>query len=191
MTAYGSEEIAMRALRAGAANYIAKKNIANELVPLVRQVLEMAAWSHERVRILRCLVRHESVFVLENDPNLIAAFMKLVREELEGMEFWDETGLIQVSIALQEALTNAVFHGNLEVDSEYRADRRARYSTRSPRSAGISSRIARAGFESTCSSTGTSPGSASATTGRDSTRPCSIAPSTPPTWRESAAAACS
>jgi anti-sigma regulatory factor (Ser/Thr protein kinase) len=46
--------------------------------------------------------------------------MKLVREELEGMEFWDETGLIQVSIALQEAVTNAVFHGNLEVDSEHR-----------------------------------------------------------------------
>ena len=46
--------------------------------------------------------------------------MKLVREELEGMDFWDETGLLQVSIALQEAVTNAVFHGNLEVDSEHR-----------------------------------------------------------------------
>ena len=125
MTAYGSEEVVMRALRAGAANYIAKKNITSELLPLIRQSLEMAAWSRERVRILRCLVRHESVFVLENDADLIVAFMKLVREELAGMQFWDETGLIQVSIALQEALTNAVFHGNLEVDSEHRqADER-------------------------------------------------------------------
>ncbi len=120
MTAYGSEEVVMRALRAGAANYIAKKNINNELLPLMRQVLEMAAWGHERVRILRCLVRHESVFVLENDADLLVAFMRLVREELAGMQFWDETGLIQVSIALQEALTNAVFHGNLEVESEHR-----------------------------------------------------------------------
>ena len=62
----------------------------------------------------------ESVFVLDNDPDLIAAFMKLVREELAGMGFWDETGLVQVSIALQEAVTNAVFHGNLEVSSEHR-----------------------------------------------------------------------
>jgi DNA-binding NarL/FixJ family response regulator len=120
MTAYGNEEVVIRSLRAGAANYIAKKDLAADLVPLVRKLLEIAAWSHERVRILRCLVRRESVFVLDNDPNLIAAFMKLVREELEGMALWDETGLIQVSIALQEAVTNAVYHGNLEVDSEHR-----------------------------------------------------------------------
>jgi DNA-binding NarL/FixJ family response regulator len=120
MTAYGNEEIVIRALRAGAANYIAKKDLAVDLVPLVRKLLDFAAWSHERVKILRCLVRRESVFVLDNDPNLIAAFMKLVREELEGMDLWDETGLLQVSIALQEAVTNAVFHGNLEVDSEHR-----------------------------------------------------------------------
>jgi DNA-binding NarL/FixJ family response regulator len=120
MTAYGNEEVVIRALRAGAASYISKKDLAIDLLPLVRKLLEVAAWSHERVKILRCLVRHESVFVLENDPNLIAAFMKLVREELEGMDLWDETGLIQVSIALQEAVTNAVFHGNLEVDSEHR-----------------------------------------------------------------------
>jgi DNA-binding NarL/FixJ family response regulator len=120
MTAYGNEEVVIRALRAGAANYISKKDLAADLVPLARKLLEIAAWSHERVRILRCMVRHESVFVLENDPNLIAAFMKLVREELEGMDLWDETGLIQVSVALQEAVTNAVFHGNLEVDSEHR-----------------------------------------------------------------------
>ena len=60
------------------------------------------------------------MFVLGNDPELITAFMRLVREELSGMRFWDETGLVQVSIALQEAVNNAVFHGNLEVSSEHR-----------------------------------------------------------------------
>src|SRR5262249_47278690 len=120
MTAYGNEEVVIRALKAGAANYLSKKDLAVDLAPLVRRLLEIAVWSNERVRILRCLVRRESVFVVDNDPNLIAAFMKLVREELEGMDLWDETGLIQVSIALQEAVTNAVYHGNLEVDSEHR-----------------------------------------------------------------------
>jgi CheY-like chemotaxis protein len=120
MTAYGSEEVAMQALRAGAANYIAKRNIASDLVPTIRQALDIAASSRERARIMESLVRTESVFVLNNDPDLIAAFMKLVREELAGMRFWDETGLVQVSIALQEAVTNAVFHGNLEVSSEHR-----------------------------------------------------------------------
>ena len=103
MTAYGNEEVAMRALRAGAANYIAKKNIANDLVPLVRKSWRWPPGATNGSGFSSCLVRHESVFVLDNDPDLIAAFMKLVREELAGMEFWDETGLVQVSIALQEA----------------------------------------------------------------------------------------
>ena len=120
VTAYGSEDAAIRALRAGAANYIAKRSIACDLVPTIRQVLEMAASNRERARILQKMARMESVFVLDNDPDLIVAFMTLVREELSGMQLWDETGLVQVSIALQEAVLNAVFHGNLEVSSEHR-----------------------------------------------------------------------
>ena len=33
VTAYGSEDVAMQALRAGAANYIPKKQLARDLVP--------------------------------------------------------------------------------------------------------------------------------------------------------------
>ena len=36
------------------------------------------------------------------------------------MDLRDPTGRVQVGIALQEALTNALFHGNLEVSSELR-----------------------------------------------------------------------
>jgi CheY-like chemotaxis protein len=120
MTAYGSEEVAVRALRAGAANYIAKKDIARDLVPTIRHILELASLNRERGRLLRSMVRRESVFVLDNDSDLIASLMKLLGEELAGMGFWDVTGLLQVSIALQEALTNAMFHGNLEVATEHR-----------------------------------------------------------------------
>ena len=120
MTAYGSEDAAMHALRAGAANYIAKRNITHDLVPTLRQVLDAASSRRERALILRCMVRTESVFVLDNDPELIAAFTKLVQDYLSGIGLWDETGLVQVTIALQEAVINAVYHGNLEVSSEFR-----------------------------------------------------------------------
>ncbi|MGO9811443.1 MAG: response regulator, partial [Isosphaeraceae bacterium] len=42
MTAFGSEEAAMRALRAGAANYIPKKDLARDLVETVRGILRMS-----------------------------------------------------------------------------------------------------------------------------------------------------
>ena len=120
MTAYGSEDVAVRTLRAGAAGYIPKKDLARDLPSTIRQVLNMASLRQERGRILRCLVRRESAFLLDSDPNLIMALMALVQEELEGMKLWDPTGRMQVGIALQEALTNALFHGNLEVSTELR-----------------------------------------------------------------------
>ncbi len=122
VTAYGSEEVAMQALRAGAANYIPKKQLARDLVPTVRQVLTISAGTLERRRILRCMVRRESAFVLKNDPDLIMPLLRLIQEEIDGMGIWDQTGELQVVVALQEALVNALFHGNLEVSSDLRQE---------------------------------------------------------------------
>jgi CheY-like chemotaxis protein len=127
VTAYGSEEIAMQALRAGAANYIPKKRLTRDLVSTIRQVLSIAALTRERTRILRCLVRRESAFVLENDPDLIMPLIKLIHEELEGMNLCDATGQIQVGVALQEAICNALFHGNLEVSSDLRQEDESKF----------------------------------------------------------------
>ena len=110
----------MRTLRAGAANYIPKRDLARDLASTLRRVLNMGSLVRERRRILRCLVRHESVFLLHTDPNLIMALITLVQEELDGMSLCDPAGRLQVGIALQEALTNALFHGNLEVSTELR-----------------------------------------------------------------------
>jgi CheY-like chemotaxis protein len=122
VTAYGSEEVAMRALRAGAANYIPKKRLARDLVPTIRQVLSIASTTRERRRILRRMVRRESAFILENDPELILPLLKLLHEEIEGLNICDQCGQLQVGVALQEALYNALFHGNLEVSSDLRQE---------------------------------------------------------------------
>src|SRR3954454_22265408 len=55
VTAFGSEEAAMRALRAGAANYIPKKDLARDLVDTVRQILQVTAVGRHRREFLRCL----------------------------------------------------------------------------------------------------------------------------------------
>jgi CheY-like chemotaxis protein/anti-sigma regulatory factor (Ser/Thr protein kinase) len=127
MTAFGSEEVAMRALRAGAANYIPKKDLARDLVATLRKVFAIAAVTRERRRILRCMVRRESAFVLDNDPELILPLLTLLNEELEGLGICDPTGQLQVSVALQEALCNALYHGNLEVSSDLRQEDEKRF----------------------------------------------------------------
>ncbi|MFI5454389.1 MAG: response regulator [Isosphaerales bacterium] len=120
MTAFGSEEVAMRALRAGAANYIPKKDLARDLAPTLRHVLAIAGMGRERRRILGMMVRRVTTFVLDNDPELITPLLRLLQEEIDGMGICDPTGQMQVGVALQEALCNALFHGNLEVSSELR-----------------------------------------------------------------------
>jgi CheY-like chemotaxis protein/anti-sigma regulatory factor (Ser/Thr protein kinase) len=120
MTAFGSEEVAVRTLRAGAASYIPKKDLARDLPATLRRILTIAALTRERQRILRCMVRRESAFLIDNDPDLIMALLKLLQEEVEAMSLCDPTGVLQVGVALQEALTNALFHGNLELSSELR-----------------------------------------------------------------------
>ena len=83
-------------------------------------MLNVACLTRQRGRILRCLVRRESAFRLDCDPALISALLRLIREELDGLDFGDPAGRVQIGIALQEALTNALYHGNLEVSSDLR-----------------------------------------------------------------------
>jgi CheY-like chemotaxis protein len=127
MTAHGSEDVAMEALRAGAANYIPKRHLVRDLVQTIRKVLAIVASRQERGRTLGCVVRRETAFVLENDEELIIPTVSLVNEELQSVETLDPTGRMQVCVALQEALGNAIFHGNLEVSSGLRQEHRAKF----------------------------------------------------------------
>lgn len=122
MTAHGSEEAAMRALRAGAANYIPKRDLGRDLVETIQGILRITDVDRQRRRLLRCLEHRETVFRLGNDANLIVSLMDLVQEELDGMGVLDRMSRIRVSVALQEALTNSMYHGNLELSSDLRQD---------------------------------------------------------------------
>jgi CheY-like chemotaxis protein/anti-sigma regulatory factor (Ser/Thr protein kinase) len=120
MTAFGSEDIAIQALQRGAASYVPKKKLAQELAETVAQVLSVAQAGRNQQRLLECLTQTESHFLLDNDPALIPPLLGYLQENLTRMNLCDEIGKIRVSVALQEALINAIYHGNLEVSSALR-----------------------------------------------------------------------
>ena len=70
MTAHGSEELAVRALKSGAASYVPKRDMAQDLLETVEMVIEAAHGQRDQSRLLRSLTRTESHFVLENDPHI-------------------------------------------------------------------------------------------------------------------------
>ena len=120
MTAHGSEEIALDALRRGAASYVPKRTLADDLAETVEDVLSIAHADREQQRIIEFLSHAESQFMLDNDPSLITPLVGHLEKGLMRMKLCDETGLIQMAVALREALVNAIEHGNLEVPSGLR-----------------------------------------------------------------------
>lgn len=117
MTAHGSEELAVRALQSGAASYVPKRDLARDLLETVEGVLEAANSKRDRKRLMASLTGTESRFTLDNDPALIPALVTYLKENVFRMSGSDDTGLIQTTMALREALLNAMEHGNLELDS--------------------------------------------------------------------------
>lgn len=122
MTAHGSEEIAMEALHAGASNYVPKRDLPRVLLDTLDRVLAVAQHAHRRERLMAYLQERTSYFRLGNEPELIGPLIHLCQQELDIAGFCDETTRTRVGIALTEALTNALYHGNLEVSSDLRQE---------------------------------------------------------------------
>ncbi|HEY1377340.1 MAG TPA: response regulator, partial [Gemmataceae bacterium] len=120
MTAHGSEDVAVHALQRGAASYVPKRDLAKDLRDTVASVLEAAQAKRGHRRLMGYLTRAESEFVLENDPALIPPLVGHLKETRAEMGELDETTLLRASVALREAVLNAMEHGNLELDSAMR-----------------------------------------------------------------------
>lgn len=120
MTGKGSEEVAVKALEAGAASYVPKGVMHQHLLNTVQDVLAMVHERHSQARLMGCLKRGQFQFVLGNDASLIPSLINHVQSLVSSVGLCDEASVIRVCIALEEAVRNALFHGNLELTSEQR-----------------------------------------------------------------------
>jgi CheY-like chemotaxis protein/anti-sigma regulatory factor (Ser/Thr protein kinase) len=122
MTSRGSEEIAVRALHEGAASYVPKRILASDLVETVRKVLAVSRHQRGQRRLMRRLTQSRLSFELENDGSLFHPLVAYLQECATDMALCEESERTRIGIALEEALSNALYHGNLEVDSRLREE---------------------------------------------------------------------
>jgi CheY-like chemotaxis protein len=122
MTALGSEEIAVEALQKGAASYIPKRNMAQDIVDTLDRVMAVSQAGREQLRVIGSLDHIELTFVLDNDPSLAPPLIGFLEEQAARIQARDRNDLMRVGMALQEALLNAIQHGNLELSSELRQE---------------------------------------------------------------------
>jgi len=117
MTSQGSEEIAIEALRRGAASYVPKRSIES-LMEILPQVLARAKIDRRRQELNQFLEHLEYDFALDNDPTLVQILVAQLQDHLFAMKICGQNDKTRVGVALEEALLNGLYHGNLEVSSE-------------------------------------------------------------------------
>lgn len=130
MTFMGNENIAVEALKAGAASYVPKSQLKELLADTIGQVLDLAKARQSRRQILMHLDGAELRFDLPSDPSLAHPLAAFLQDNLAQLDFGTDAVRTQIGIALMEALDNAIVHGNLEVESDLRRQSRQLYLNR-------------------------------------------------------------
>ena len=122
MTGGGSEETAVRVLKMGAAHYVPKSVLSTQLVETVENVLEASREAQCDIRLMDCLTRSEASFMLGNDFTMIGPLVNYLHRTIRAVGLCDQANGIRVCVALEEAINNALFHGNLEISSQLRTE---------------------------------------------------------------------
>lgn len=118
MTAQGNEELAVQALHAGAASYVPKRSLAADLNLIVRRVLTAAQDSRTQAELMNRLEQRVTSYSIETELPLVMALSRQVQHELGEAWTLERTDRLRIGTALEEALLNAFYHGNLEVSSK-------------------------------------------------------------------------
>ena len=118
MTAYGNEDTAMEAMAAGAVSYVPKAQQAERLLLTVDRVIARAHADHYRRRLGARLNELYCCYSLDNDPGVVGPLVDRIQHTLSSLQVGDSIDRIRTCVALEEALLNAIYHGNLEIAAQ-------------------------------------------------------------------------
>jgi len=119
-TAKGSEEIAAHALRLGASSYVPKRTLNEELVPTIERMMSMVDVAGHATEPCSLLTSVRLELLLGNHDDEVPNVIARLEQPLTELGLLDDTMQMQISTALDEALVNAIIHGNLEISTEMR-----------------------------------------------------------------------
>lgn len=115
VTARGSEELASKALQKGAAGYVPKNHLQNMLNDSIIDVLGVIRTDASFSKLIQTLQKNEFVFDLPNDAELISPLIGLLMQVISGMDLIAGSELVRMGVAVEHAVVNAIYRGNLEL----------------------------------------------------------------------------
>jgi CheY-like chemotaxis protein len=115
ITAHGSEDLAVRALEQGAASYVAKSQLAQQLPAVVDQVVELALENRGYEALTHAMEYAEFRFCATNDFATTDRLVELAQQLAASLGVCDTGGQVRLGMALEEAFRTAILRGNLEL----------------------------------------------------------------------------
>lgn len=119
VTSNASHEASVKALLLGAATFVPRDRLARDLVGIVERIMALAC-SNGAPTAGQVLSETTHRYVLGNDRSAVASVLRHTQMELERFSICERPDRLRVAVALEEALINAIVHGNLEVSSQLR-----------------------------------------------------------------------
>ncbi len=113
VTARGSEELASKALQRGAAGYVPKNHLQALLNDTIVDVLGVIRSDASFAKLIKTLQKNVFVFDLPNDSTLISPLIGLLMQVIAGMDLISGIELTRMGVAVEHALVNAMYRGNL------------------------------------------------------------------------------
>lgn len=99
---------------------VARQRVQSELALAAERLLSEPEARRGRMSVAALPERRSTTFEMENDPASVAAVVGHVSGYCRRFGIMDEQDLYRVAVALEEALLNAIIHGNLQVSSALR-----------------------------------------------------------------------
>ncbi len=122
ITGHGNVEDAIRALRYGASDFIRKPFDINDIALSVRSILRHKHEQQLADNFIQYTFYEKSIFKIPLDTSIINAISYKLTRNLNASGLCNSTTAENITIALIEAISNAVYHGNLEISSEIKKE---------------------------------------------------------------------
>ena len=115
VTARGSESLASEALQKGAAGYVPKNHLQSLLNDTIVDVLGVIRTDASFAKLISTLKRNVFEFEMPNESDLISPLVGLLMQVVSGMELIGGAEMNRLGVAIEHAVMNAMYRGNLQL----------------------------------------------------------------------------
>jgi len=112
----------IKALRSGALDFIQKPLDLRFLHETISRIVATLREEEAQLKLLRRLSNYEAQYKFSTMDLVSVPFVPPILNELQRGGVIDLNTKLKISLAFQEALTNCVEHGNLELESSWKED---------------------------------------------------------------------